>query len=95
MSVHFGTNDILFEKQKICLGESSGCKEQLITVSLNAAQVTRGQGYVFSFYIDDAKSFDNVPHTFLINLLCLYCMNSNLTKFLATVMEDHIIWGYQ
>lgn len=87
INAHLETNNILSEEQKGCRVGSRGCKEQLIIDSVVVGQATRGQRNLFSCYIDYAKAFDSVPHTWLIDILHLYRIDPKLIKFLATVME--------
>lgn len=77
------TKNILSEKQKECRVESRACKEQVIIGSVDTGKPTRGQRNLFSCCIDYARTFDSIPHTWLIDAHCPCRTDPKQIKFLA------------
>jgi hypothetical protein len=75
---HITENNILSEEQKGCRLNAMGCKEQLLIDQIICNIVRCKTRSLSTSWIDYAKAFDSVPHSWLIKVLHLYCGDRRL-----------------
>lgn len=75
------------EEQKGCYRHSKGCKEQVIIDSIITQQAVKGNRNLSVAYIDYQKAFDSVPHSYLIEILQMYKIDTLLIQFLQEIMK--------
>jgi hypothetical protein len=80
-------NQILTEQQKGCKKFSQGCKEQLIIDTITCKQVQKKNRNLSTAWIDYKKAYDSVPHSWLIEVLYLYKIDTNIINFLKHSMK--------
>lgn len=66
---HCMKNDLIAEEQKGSRRNTYGCKEQLVIDQLIMGQAKKENRRLCTAYIDYAKAYDSVPHTWLIKSL--------------------------
>jgi hypothetical protein len=79
-------NQILTEQQKGCRKFSQGCKEQLIIDSIVCKQAQKKNRNISIAWIDYAKAYDSIPHSWLIEVLNIYKINNSIINFLKHSM---------
>ncbi|XP_045492418.1 uncharacterized protein LOC123691877 [Colias croceus] len=85
---HIERYNIIAEEQKGCRRGHMGCKEQLIIDSTIHKHATTKNRNLHCTYIDYKKAFDSIPHTWLIQILKMYKVNSKLVDFLQNIMTQ-------
>lgn len=87
INLHLTQNNIIAEEQKGCRKGSRGCKEQLAIDTEIHNQVKQAHRNLHFAYIDYQKAFDSVPHSWLIQVLNIYKIDSKLVAFLHHIMQ--------
>jgi hypothetical protein len=75
-------NQILTEQQKGCRKFSQGCKEQLIIDIIVCKQAQKKSRNISVAWIDYAKAYDSIPHSWLIEVLNIYKIHNSIINFL-------------
>jgi hypothetical protein len=81
-------NQILTEQQKGCRKFSQGCKEQLIIDTIVCKQAQKKSRNISVAWIDYAKAYDSIPHSWLIEVLNIYKINDSIINFLEHSMNN-------
>ena len=84
---HCDEHKIMAEEQKGSQKGSLGCKEQLLIDMVVTKQACRYKRNLHMTYIDHAKAYDSVPHSWLISILKIYKVNKEVVSFLANMMS--------
>jgi hypothetical protein len=84
---HLTQHNIITEEQKGCRQHSRGCKEQIIIDRAITNQVIHKKRSIYCAYIDYQKAFDSVPHSWLIKVLEIYKIDTQLINFLQNTMN--------
>lgn len=85
---HIEANNILTEEQKGCKKGSRGCKEQMVIDSVILKQAEKNKRSLYIAYIDYQKAFDSIPHSWLVETLQIYKINSYVIEFLKHIMQS-------
>lgn len=80
-------NNIMCENQKGCREKSKGCKEQLVIDHVLCAQAKKRKKNISVAWIDYAKAYDSVPHSWLLEILNIYKIDPVLINFLKHSMQ--------
>ncbi|KAG6459255.1 hypothetical protein O3G_MSEX011287 [Manduca sexta] len=83
---HFTTNNILFPGQTGCKIGSRGTKELLLIDMTICQQARHNRQNLSAAWIDYKKAYDSVPHTWLLRVLNLYKVGTNLCNLLGSCM---------
>ncbi|XP_026323226.1 uncharacterized protein LOC113232673 [Hyposmocoma kahamanoa] len=84
---HIEHHSIMAEEQKGCRRGHMGCKEQLIIDSAIHKHATTKNRNLHCTYIDYKKAFDSVPHSWLLQILEIYKINTRIINFLRNIMS--------
>jgi hypothetical protein len=84
---HVHHNKIMAIQQKGCARNSMGCKEQLIIDSVILEQVKKQSRNLHVTYTDYQKTYDSVPHSWLVYALSLYKIHPIVVQFLKSFMQ--------
>lgn len=84
---HMVSNNLLAEEQKGCRKYSQGCKEQLVVDTIITEDAKKQRKNLFTAYIDYKKAFDSIPHTWLIESLGLYKVDTQVINLLQNLMN--------
>lgn len=84
---HLQSHSLLAEEQKGCIKRSQGCKEQLIIDAVATEQAYHRTRNIHMAYIDYRKAFDSVPHSWLVKVLELYKINTEMVALLEHLMS--------
>ncbi|XP_039297919.1 uncharacterized protein LOC120354622 [Nilaparvata lugens] len=85
---HITLNKIMATEQLGCRKGAKGCKELLILDSFIAGQASAKQRNVSIAWIDYAKVFDSVPHSWLLYVLQLYKVDEALVNLMRMIMSQ-------
>jgi len=66
---------------------SLGCKEQLIVDTIFMKQANKYARNLHTAFIDYAKAYNSVPHSWLVKILQLYKVDETLVEFLKYTMK--------
>ncbi|KAL1446751.1 hypothetical protein WDU94_005638 [Cyamophila willieti] len=84
---HVIDNNILAWEQKGCTAQSYGSKEQVVIDSFIVNQARIKKRNLSMCYIDYAKAYDSIPHTWLMEILKIYKINDNVIRTLEKLMK--------
>ncbi|KAL1448095.1 hypothetical protein WDU94_012293 [Cyamophila willieti] len=85
---HVIENNILAWEQKGCTTKSYGSKEQIVIDSFIMNQARIKNRNLSTCYVDYAKAYDSVPHTWLLEVLRIYKVNNNVITTLQKLMTN-------
>ncbi|XP_063899231.1 uncharacterized protein LOC135119187 [Helicoverpa armigera] len=85
---HIEHHNIIAEEQKGCRRGHMGCKEQLVIDTIIHKHATTKNRNLHCTYIDYKKAFDSIPHSWLIQILHIYKINSKIIDFLHHIMSQ-------
>ncbi|KAI5731489.1 hypothetical protein M8J77_010820 [Diaphorina citri] len=85
---HVIDNNILAWEQKGCISKSFGSKEQIVIDSFVVNQARIKKRNLSNCYIDYAKAYDSIPHSWLLEVLKIYKINDNIINTLAKLMTN-------
>ncbi|CAH2108107.1 unnamed protein product [Euphydryas editha] len=85
---HITTNNILATAQNGCKPGSRGTKELLLIDMTICQQVRRNRKNLAAAWIDYKKAYDSVPHSWLMETMKLYRIDTALCSFLGSCMEQ-------
>lgn len=88
INTHIVKHNIIAEEQKGCRRGHMGCKEQLIIDSVIHKHASTKNRNLHCTYIDYQKAFDSIPHSWLIQILEIYKINSKIIDFLHNIMSQ-------
>lgn len=84
---HIEKNHIMATEQKGCQRKAYGCKELIVLDTLITEEAKRNKRDLYWGYIDYKKAYDNIPHSYLKEILKIYKITPQLTSALTTLME--------
>ncbi|XP_075990923.1 uncharacterized protein LOC142986349 [Anticarsia gemmatalis] len=87
ITTHIEDNHIIAEEQKGCRRGHMGCKEQLVIDSTIHKHATSKNRNLHCTYIDYKKAFDSIPHSWLLQVLKIYKINTKIINFLQNIMR--------
>jgi Reverse transcriptase (RNA-dependent DNA polymerase) len=86
MTAHLEGNRLLAPEQNGCRRGAQGCKELLVVDSAVVNQARKKKRNISVAWIDYKKAFDSVPHSWLLEVLRLYRVNSQIIALLKHCM---------
>ncbi|KAL0274582.1 UNVERIFIED_CONTAM: hypothetical protein PYX00_002681 [Menopon gallinae] len=84
---HCDSNNLVAEEQKGCRKRSRGCKEQVLIDSVILEQAKRNRRSLCTAFIDYKKTFDSVPHSWLLETLVAHKIHPTIVQFLGHVIS--------
>lgn len=84
--MHCETNNVISNEQKGCKKNTQGCKDQLTIDSVVVQQSIRKYKNLSIAYIDYCKAFDSMPHDYLIHILSIYKVDTNIINLMKHLM---------
>lgn len=88
IDVFLTKNNIITEEQKGCTKRSRGSKEQLIIDMVTTKQAKINKKNIAMAWIDYQKAYDSIPHSWLLEVLSIYKIDTNLIAFLKYCMNS-------
>ena len=83
---HLDSNRLIPMEQKGCMPNCRGTKDQLLTDKAIIKNCKRRKTNLHMVWIDYKKAFDSVPHSWLIECMQIFKVNSEITGFLTREM---------
>ncbi|XP_030765533.1 uncharacterized protein LOC115889621 [Sitophilus oryzae] len=84
---HCESNNIFAFEQKGCIRKAMGCKEQLLIDSVIMKKAQAQKRNLHTCYIDYSKTFDSIPHNWLLKILDIYKISDNVKAMLTYIMK--------
>ncbi|XP_030749987.1 uncharacterized protein LOC115877806 [Sitophilus oryzae] len=85
---HIDTNNLMTQEQKGCRRKAQGCKDQLIIDAVIMEHAKKNKRDLHTAFIDYQKAFDSVPHSWLIESLRLYKIDTQIVTLLESLMNS-------
>ena len=85
---HLSNNGLLPMEQKGCLPKCRGTKDQLLTDKAIVKNCKRRKVNLEMMWIDYKKAYDRVPHSWLIECMEIYKVNTTIKEFLEREMQN-------
>ena len=84
---HLDGNNIMASEQKGIMPGGRGSKTQLLIDKMVCLDSKRRRTNLAVAWIDFQKAFDSVPHSWILEVLSLYKVNSSLVNFISASMN--------
>lgn len=85
---HLDSNDLIPCEQKGCVLKCRGCKDHLLTDKAVVKNCKRRRTNLEMVWIDFKKAYDRVPHSWIVECMKLFKVNSLVRDFLAKEMHN-------
>ena len=72
MKEYIDINNLIPEEQKGCASDSLRCIDQLLIDTMVMCDAKNNQKKLSMAWIDYAKAYDSIPHTWIVKCLRLY-----------------------
>ena len=87
MKEHIDINNLIPEEQKGCASNSLGCIDQLLIDNMVMCDAKNHQKNLSMAWIDYAKSYDSIPHTWIVKCLRMYKFDPKLARYYENAMR--------
>ena len=82
------SNNVMPAEQKGCVRGSYGCKDHLLLSKAVMEDSKKRKTNMRVAWIDYKKAFDSVPHSWILQVLSLYHINSSIVTFCERIMKQ-------
>ena len=87
MKNHIQHNNLMPQEQKGCAPNTPGCIDQLLIDSMVLCDAKENQKNLSVAWIDYAKAYDSVPHSWILHCLETYKFGLNLVNYFKNAMK--------
>ena len=87
MKEHIDINNLIPEEQKGCASNSLGCIDQLLIDNMVLCDAKNNQKNLSMAWIDYAKAYDSIPHTWIVKCLRMYKFDPKLVRYYENAMR--------
>ena len=81
------TNNLIPEEQKGCASNSLGRIDQLLIDNMVMCDAKNNQKNLYMAWIDYAKAYGSIPHTWIVKCLRMYKFDPKLVRYYENAMR--------
>ena len=87
MKQHIDINNLIPEELEGCASNSLECIDQLLIDNMVMCDAQNNQKNLSMAWIDYAKAYDSIPHTWIVKCLRMYKFDPKLVRYYENVMR--------